>query len=230
MREAIVAVGVVLIAAGISLASDLSEPDDSPVARVPDIVHVRCEADAVRLGASTVQPQQDGVRFVVDNESKAQLFDVVLVGIDTVAAETPINPGEVTEATFAIPPGPVSLACLSGREDGRERTPAELIVLDPRGLWVSPDLGCDTSETTEVSVQYAGARETDEDPATTARRAVPGLLGTDDIVKPGYPQTRWHGDLVVVVREGETIGRITRAQDESTWRVVVEACAGSALL
>jgi hypothetical protein len=230
VRSAIVAVGVVLIAIGIGLASDLSEPETVPTVSIPDVVRVRCEPDAVRLSTTTVQPQEDGIRFVVDNESKAQLFDVLPVGLEEAAAETPITPGEVTEATFAVPPGPVTLECLSGRETGRERVPGELTIVDPRALWVSPDLGCDTSETTEVSVPYEGTPETDEDPVTTARRAVPGLIGTDEIVKPGYPQTRWHGDLMVVIREGQTIGRVTRAQDESTWRVVVEACEGSALL
>jgi hypothetical protein len=56
-----------------------------------------------------------------------------------------------------------------------------------------------------------------------------GLAQTDEIAKPGYPGTRWHGDLVVVIRDGATIGRFTRAQEQGMWSIAVTACAGSQL-
>jgi hypothetical protein len=56
------------------------------------------------------------------------------------------------------------------------------------------------------------------------------LRPSDDLRRPGYPETRWHGDLLTVVREGETIARITRAEDRGGWSVVITACRDTGLL
>lgn len=226
VRGALVTGGIVLIAVGVGIGADLGARESPPTDGVPDRVDVRCEPDSVKLAGPAVEPGPDGVRFVVDNASKARLLQVGLVGLDEPAFSVSIAQGEITEASFAIPPGPVSVRCTSAFGTAFHRPAEELIVLDPEGLWTSPDPTCPDLETVQLVAPFV---EGDETPGQTARRVVPGLEPSDDVVKPGYPETPWHGDLVVVIRDGVTIGRVTRAQNEGEWNLVVDACPEAAL-
>lgn len=227
MRGALVTGGIVLIAVGVGLGADLGAREAPSADGVPDRVDVRCEPDSVILGGPAVEPGPEGVRVVVDNASKARLLQVGLVGLDEPAFSTSIAQGEITEVSFAIPPGPVSVLCTSAFGAAFHRSAAELIVLDPDGLWTSPDPACPDLETVQLAASFAEGAET---PVQTARRVVSGLEPSDEVVKPGYPETPWHGDLVVVIRDGVTIGRVTRAQNEGEWNIVVDACPEAALV
>jgi hypothetical protein len=226
VRRAIVSAGAALIAVGVAMAGGFATHRERESLPTPGVARVVCEPDRVRLGDDTVLAQPDGVRFEIENVSRAQLLQLTLVGLDGAPIEEPIPSNRVTNTTFTIPPGPVTVACLSGRDDGRVREPALLTVLDTHDLWVSPDLSCEEIEGTSFA---APLDVPDESAVDTARRTVPGLTQTDVLAKPGYPRTRWHGDLLVVIREGETIGRVTRAEHEGGWLIDVDACTDAAL-
>lgn len=226
-RTALFAI-VVISAAGVGVvaAFALRESGSSLAARrvAPDVARVVCDTGAVRLAAVAVQASENGVRFVVENPSRAQLLQIRDPRRDSPLAELPLLAGAPSEATFAIGPGRVQVACLPDRASGGPA--AVLSILDPDDRWISPALSC--SETSSIRFQApfaAGA----EDAAQTARRTVPGIEPSDEVAKPGYPGSLWHGDLVVVIRDDRTVGRVTRAHDQGTWSVAVTACASSPL-
>ena len=221
VRRLVVVVGVVTIAAGITIAGGFSGEPDTPEASPPSVARIVCQAGGAVLRSPNVVAERDGVHLAVTNASGADLLEI-RSATDEPLAETPLDLDAATNAVFQIPPGPVTVTCGAG--DGGAGV---LQVLDPRNRWISPTLACgeDEVERAELSTE-----EIPGEPAVgTARRAVPGLRGIDELEKPGYPASLWHGDLLVVIREGEVVGRITRAQDRGLWSVVVTACPGSGL-
>jgi hypothetical protein len=226
VRRLVLVAGIVTIAAGIAAAGGLSlEP--GPAAPVfPEAARIVCQPEGTVVRTETVLARRDGVHVVVENASRAQLLEI-RSDTDAPLGEVPIAAEGTTEATFTIPPGAVTVTCESGRQDGRDRTAAVLAIVDPRDRFVPTTLACGDAELEMrefVAEEIAG-----EDPNVTAHRTVPGLRPGDRLEKPGYPATQWHGDLLVVVREGENVGRITRAQDRGLWSVVVAACPGTGL-
>lgn len=221
--------GVVSLAAavGLAVAFGLRESGISPdvLRAAPEVARVVCEGDGARLAAPVVRAGEDGVRFVVENPSSAQLLQVRRDGRGSATAELVLANGAPSEATFAIGPGAVLVACLPDRASAG--TPgSKLTIVDPADAWVSPELACSRTETRRFP---APLTDDDEGPVETTRRTLPGVAQADEIAKPGYPGTRWHGDLVVVIRDGATIGRVTRAHDQGMWSITVTACAGSEL-
>jgi hypothetical protein len=226
MRRWVLMLAIVGIAVAVAAASyGLRSGGSLEPTTVPEVARITCEPDAVRLDATSVRARADGVHVAVANLSRALYLDFTSADGET-TERLPLTPGLLEQATFALPPGRVSVACVAGRETGRPRRPATLLVVDPLGLWVSPALACDETVTIDYEVDLA---EAGEDAATTFRRSMPGLLATDQLVKPGYPRTAWHGDLLIVVRESETVGRVTRAESEGRWDVSVDACPGVGL-
>jgi hypothetical protein len=192
----------------------------------PAVALVRCETDGAVVDASVVRAGDAGVRFVVQNEARAQFLRVRPLRELGSPVDLPLAGGEPSEATLAVAPGSVRVSCLRGRASGPAPS-SELAIVDPVGLWISPELACSKVEEREFQSRFAG---TDEDAIETVRRTIRDLVSEDEIAKPGYPQTRWHGDLVVVIRDGRTIGRITRAQDKGMWTVALSACAGTGIV
>lgn len=192
----------------------------------PDVARVVCEADSVRLAASAVRAGEDGVRILVQNRSRAQLLQIRSARGGTPPVELPLVPGGPNATIVALAPGVASVTCLADRTSSRGRGSAALSILDPYELWVSPRLSCSAAEAARFETAFAAGAE---DATETAARTLAALDEHDRIVAPGYPGTRWHGDLVVVIRDGRTIARVTRAQDQGMWSVQVTACAGSRL-
>jgi hypothetical protein len=226
MRRWVLMVAIVGVAVAIAAASyGLRDGDPRVTATVPDVARITCEPDAVRLDATSVRARVDGVHVAVANLSRALYLDFTSADGES-TERLPLTPGLLERATFALPPGRVSVECVAGREMGRPRRPAALLVVDPLRLWVSPSLACEETVTMDYEVDLAVAGE---DAAATFRRSMPGLLSTDELLKPGYPRTAWHGDLLIVVRESETVARATRAESEGRWDVSVDACPGVGL-
>lgn len=224
MRRWLLTLGVVGVAVGVTAASyGLRERGSLDAAAISDVARITCEPESVRLDATSVRARPDGVHVAVANLSRALYLDITSADGES-TERLPLTPGLLEQATFALPPGRVSVACVAGREVGRPREPATLLILDPQGLWVSPQLACDETLTIDFEVALA-----DEEPSATFRRSLPGLTEADELMKPGYPQTRWHGDLLVVLREGEAVARVTRAESEGMFDVSVDACPGAGL-
>jgi hypothetical protein len=228
-REEATAAAVGLVFAA-GLVAALSFREGGPavaVSRVaPDVARVRCEPGGAVLDASAVRAGEAGVRFEVQNEANALVLRVrpqrdLGSPVDLVLAD-----GDPSEAVLAVAPGSVRVSCLEDRASGPAPA-SELAIVDPQELWISPELACSKVVEREFQSRFAGI---DEDPVETVRRTIRDLVSQDEVAKPGYPQTRWHGDLVVVIRDGRTIGRVTRAQDQGMWTVALTVCTGSGIV
>lgn len=218
--------GVVTIAAGIAVAGGFTFEGPALPEPPPMQARVECQPEGTVVRTDSVLASRDGVHIVVENASRARLLEI-RSATDEPLGEIPILTDAVTQTTFQIPPGPITVTCTAGRDTDHDRSAGVLTVLDPHDRWITLELVCpdEDLETVEFVVE-----EIPLEPApATARRAVPGLRGSDELEKPGYPGSLWQGDLVVVVREGETVGRITRAQDRGSWHVLVSACPGTGL-
>jgi hypothetical protein len=192
----------------------------------PDVARVSCEPDGAVVDASVVQAGDAGVRFVVQNASQAQFLRVRPLRELGSPVDVPLANGAPSDAVLAVAPGSVRVSCLRDRASGPAPV-AELAIVDPQDLWISPELACSKFVEREFQSRFAG---TEEDAVETVRRTIGDLVSADRIAKPGYPQTRWHGDLVVVIRDGRTIGRVTRAQDQGMWTVALSLCTGSGIV
>jgi hypothetical protein len=222
-----VAVGLLVVAAFVA-ALFLREggPAIAVSRAAPAVALVRCETDGAAVDASVVQAGDAGVRFVVQNEARAQFLRVRPQRELGSPVDLPLAEGDSSQATLAVAPGSVRVSCLRDRASGPAPS-SELEIVDPLGLWISPELACSKVGEREFQSRFAG---TDEDAVETVRRTIRDLVSEDEIAKPGYPRTRWHGDLVVVIRDGRTIGRVTRAQHQGGWAVALTVCTGEGIV
>lgn len=217
-----------LFAAGLVAALSFREGGPAVAASrvAPDVARVRCEPDGAVVDASVVRAGEGGVRFEVQNDAQAQFLRVRPQRELGDPVDLLLAPSDPNDAVLTVPPGSVRVSCLLDRASGPAPA-SELAIVDPQELWISPELACSEVVEREFQSRFGAI---DEDPVETVRRTIRDLVSQDEIAKPGYPQTRWHGDLVVVIRDGRTIGRVTRAQDRGGWTVALTACTGSGIV
>jgi hypothetical protein len=193
----------------------------------PDVARIRCAAAGPVAEDPQVRPQPDGVHLAFESDDGAQLYDVHAVGWAVGTSLGGRIARGVTEASLSVPPGRVEVRCVNDAGGYDANAPsAELTVVDPDRLWVSPDLTCGTTVRLQLD---AGPAPDSPDPEALARAALGGLLPGDTLLKPGYPGTQWHGSLMLVVREGQPIATVTQYADAGLWRVDVEVCTGNHL-
>jgi len=225
--EAVAAVVGLLFVSGLIAALFREGGPAIAASRVaPDVARVSCEPDGAVIDASVVRAGDAGVRFLVQNASQAQFLRVRPLRELGGPVDVPIANGAPSDPVLAVPPGSVRVSCLRDRSSGPAPA-SELAVVDPQALWISPELACSKVVEREFQSRFAG---TQEDSVETVRRTIGDLVSQDEVAKPGYPQTRWHGDLVVVIRDGRTIGRVTRAQDQGMWTVTLSVCSGAGIV
>ncbi len=174
-----------------------------------------------------VRPQRDGVHLAFASDDGAQLYDVHAAGWPVGTSLGGRIVRGVTETELSVPPGRIEVRCVNDAGGFDANAPkAELTVVDPDHLWVSPELTCGTTDHLELD---AGPAPDSPDPEQLARATLDGLRTGDTLVKPGYPDTQWHGDLMLVVREGRPIATVAQYADDGRWRVDVEICSGNRL-
>ena len=218
-------VGVVAIALGLAAAGGFGRDLPPPATEIARQARVVCTPDAARVETERVAALRDGVHVVVENDAGAAVLEIRSPA-DELLDDLPLSSDTPTEGILPLPPGPVSVTCVADDEDGSGGV-GVLTVVDLGDRWIPPDLACDPG--TVERHEYVTALIPEERPTETARRAVPGLRGDDVLESPGYPASAWHGDLLVVVREGQAIARIARADDNAAWHVFIEACPGAGL-
>jgi hypothetical protein len=217
--------GVIAIAAGLAVAGGFGSPDTALVRAAPRQALIVCSPDGAIARTDRVVAVRDGVHLSVENAGGADRL-AIRSASDELLGDVPVPLEGQAEATLALPPGPVSVSCSA---EGRDDPGADVLtVVDPGRRWVSPELGCD-ADTLEHAELVTGLIPA-ERARSTARRAVTGLLTTDELRTPGYPASKWHGDLLVVFRGGRPVARIARAQDGGAWHVFVESCPGEGLV
>jgi hypothetical protein len=184
---------------------------------VPDIARIVCAEHAVRVLTPEVRPQVDGVHIAVDNRSSAVALDLHHTEWergDGVGGDVGRRSGE---RGYSIEPGELLIACERPNSSYVDSPPATLTIVDPAGLWIPTEPTCAEPRRFRI----AGREPLTPD---VARRVLDGLLPSDEIVQPGYPQTPWMLPLLVVRRDGVVIASLTPLRDLN-----VEVCPDSGI-
>lgn len=216
------AAAVAVLVGGILVVGILSSGGSTP-----DVARIRCDPAGPVAKDPEVRPQADGVHLSFESDAGAQFYDVHAAGwaVGTSVGGRILR--GVTGTEVSVPPGRIEVRCVSDAGGFDANAPkAELLVVDPDHLWVSPSLSCASKDHLELD---AGPAPVAPDPERLARATLDGLRSTDTLVKPGYPDTQWHGHLMLVVRDGDPIATVAQYADGGRWRVDVEACSGSRL-
>lgn len=218
-RGVTIVVGFAIMAGGVAVATvALGGRGEAPV-----VARVVCAKEGVRAVTREVLAGSDGLHLQVVNVGSDRRYEVVSSVTPATGAAAGVLPADgVVDLRLALAPGAFEFACLRAGTD--ERLAVSLELLDPDGLWTPEALVCADPDSGVFETEYAL-----EPFATTARRALPGLQSTDRLVKPGYPDTQWHGELHVVFRDDRVVGRAVRVLNHGTWNVTVDACPGSGL-
>lgn len=216
------AAAVVLLVGGMFLVATLSSGDGTPT-----VARIRCAAAGPVTEDPEVRPQPDGVHLAFESDDGAQLYDVHAAGWPVGTSLGGRIVRGVTETELSVPPGRIEVRCVNDAGGFDANAPkAELTVVDPDRLWVSPELACGATDHLQLD---AGPAPDSPDPERLARDTLDGLRTEDALVKPGYPDTQWHGDLMLVIRDERPIATVTQYADNGRWRVDVEVCPGNHL-
>ena len=105
-------------------------------------------------------------------------------------------------------------------------------VVDPFGLWVEPSLDCETERGGVFKVENTERKTTPRSvvprkPTVMLRENVYGILETDQIIRPGYPKTQFHGEPRIVMRDAEGIAVVNIVYSVDEWELHVSRCAGA---
>ncbi|MEX0753492.1 MAG: hypothetical protein WD556_00025 [Actinomycetota bacterium] len=239
MPAAAVAIGV-FIAAGVFAYSKLGpvvDPrpagggDVSIIEGIPTSVRVICREDATYVDAPEVRPSLHGARYGVEFRihvppSEGGIASVRWLDLWDEHESSGIGGGldRHGRVVLGADPGRFEVSC-SGA-DRKMAVPAPISVVDPEGLWISPELSCADPPQVEVPLGTTPVR--DEAEAVAGR--LPGLLPGDEVIKPGYPTTSYKlGPLFIVQRGGQVVGRFTVLRPPRGWIAVLQACEGSGL-
>jgi len=228
MRSAVVrtvlavAVGALGTARGAQVRADpIPVAEDAPAV----VARVVCEEDGVLLETPVVRARRDGVHFALQNPGAAWGYEIrgetwepgVAVGGDF-RGET------AADETFSLGPGRVVVACLpTGTADISDPgvATAALTIVDPEGLYLPSDLVCGFGDQSRTEI----AASEDEDPAGVLRR-LPGIRPSDELRKPGYPDSPQMWPTFLVFRDKVAIARITGPRIGEAWRLIVNDCPG----
>ena len=177
-------------------------PTSPPSTPTPaDSVTIECGTGAPTLGATQVRAQADGVHLLVTGGVGRTLgwHDDLGGG----SAEIESDPQLVSAP---LPPGDLRLVC--GVPGAAYDRAASLTVLDPFGLYRSPEI-THVSECTGGDVDYVpGATGVNGAPIDIVRSFVRGLRATDVVELAGYDRPESESLVLRIRRDGETIGSV----------------------
>jgi len=200
------------------IASDTS-PQPVEQAEVPEVAEVVCEL--FKETKQQVRAQPNGVHLRVRNALDREIL--VLTGGDTFR----VAASETVKLTMQTPPGTTNVVCTE--QDRTKFAVVELTIVDPDGLWKSPDLECDSRDINRTDVVFdpdAGLVVVAADPTDAARAYLEPLLREgDEVESAGYPEVI--PPLVRVVREGQTVATLEFVEVEhGGWTVArVSSCS-----
>lgn len=213
-------------------------PDTPPVkdiTTIPDEARVRCTEEGVDAFTSEVRPQGDGIHILFDNQTDRRTF--YLRDADSTAPNHGgrLSPHAATEIRATFAPGEILVGCFPTQNDSpfsevEGQGFGRLSIVDPEGLWVSPEPDCtDPSKRPRVTAsEVSGPDEPDFE--SMARQYVPGVEPNDVFEHPGYPETEFHADeMLLVLRDGESIASLSFFQEQGSWKIGVRACPDSGI-
>jgi hypothetical protein len=210
---------IVVLATTIALvACSTSDPPATP--QVPPdasrVARIVCEADgSTSVATPDVVARPDGVHVRV----MSALDEPASVSIGGIGWD--VDSGESRSVT-AIPPGRATVSCWPFSEHapgGSDPVPEPITIHDPDGMFVEGELECiDGDDGTALDIRLLPSARGRRDPSITpgeARPLIGGLLDTDELLVPGYPETV-HQSLVVV-RDGRRIASVGFSFERGRW-------------
>lgn len=222
---------VVVLVALAGLATGCSGPRQVDEA-VPAVARLVCEDGGARALTPRVRAVSDGIHIEMDNEAGARGFYLRTATSAGNNQGGKLEPTGKTEIRTTMPPGDLLVGCFDGPVDPAyyEVTPeyARIAVVDPDGLWVDPAVGCETGEQNRYRAGPADGNVPD-DAESIIRSTVPYVLPTDQVIRPGYPETEWHGEPRLIVRNGSPIATVSVYAQYGRWEVAVRACPGASI-
>lgn len=197
-------------------------PDEGPA----NLAAIRCTRQGAEVENPEIVPQTDGVHLRVRARRKG-VFHAVSSDQPDVEVEARVRRRSPTELTAVLPPGDILVGCFQRPnaipDEASEDDYTTLTVQDPESLWTTTTLACD--EPVEAG-EFTGPRvDLDQPPSyeLLAVSTVPGLGPNDDLVTPGYPQTRWPFTRLMVLRDEGPVAEISFLP-RGRWNVQVVAC------
>jgi hypothetical protein len=192
--------------------------DGEPAAPMPITAIMRCTADGTELDTPTVGVQPDGLHIDAENLAQATEIDVAIDGGQTVLGNLAFRSIQREIVIVPVPPGQAEIACRRPEGGSVSGGPAEhpdlfvpIQILDPDGLYVSPDLSCALSDQKELRGHFDVTTLFAIGSESLVRRKVTGIQPHDVVELTGYPDSTDLGDLGDswrVVREGKVVAQI----------------------
>jgi hypothetical protein len=197
------------------------------VAAPADVGRIVCETNAIRIETPEVRAFADGVHFVLENPGDVWGLLFHPRSWDYGQAEGVTFHDDVMDDISAMPPGSVTVACLPTSRasyDDPEAATATISIVDPDGLYVPWNLTCGFGEQFRMRIPAS-----DDSGPTDVLRRVPGVLLSDELRSPNFPESPQHWPTFVVDRDGEAIARIQGPWIDGSWELIVNACPGSGI-
>jgi len=192
-----------------------------------EFAHIACESDTVRLDTPVVRAHAEGVRVVFENPGGAWGFELHPTSFGYFQGMGDKLPEGIAEQTWTIPPGEVIVACVPSarsRYYDPDVKSATFTVVDPVGLFVSLTLECGFGSQFRFKIAAA-----DDTGPSEVFRQVPGVQVSDELRKPGYPESPQHWPTFMVFRDDVAIARIGGPFLEGEWNLFVDACPGTGI-
>jgi hypothetical protein len=198
---------------------------------IPNLARVVCRQNETVVKTPRVQPQQDGIHIQVANEGRFRVF-YIRNARDEGQNHGGRLGGAMEEVKTTMPPGEMWFGCFRKANDAPYTERAEefgsITIVDPNRLWTDPQLEC-RLESGGRFTNGPASGAAPGDPEGIIRDVVPDVRAEDEMVKPGYPGTEFHGELRMIVRDDEVIASADVHQQLSRWEVTVDRCVGASI-
>ena len=166
-------------------AAAVSATDVTPYP--PSAAMISCDAVTTEVEMPVIQPQADGVHFVIRTPTSSRLSFLLGDGREWLHVQD-VRGGE-TDVVRPLPTGSVTVAC-GGADTPPPDSGKRLRILDVNGLWVNPGSTPDCDGFAGSFPLYGADAHGDAGPPADAARRVfeaAGLPG--DVVQAGYPES-----------------------------------------
>lgn len=159
-----------------------------------------------------VRPQRDGVHLLVENRTAHDLG--ISIRQDSGGGGDNADRG-TSEIVWPIAPGSAEVLCTGNEGISDNSGWRSLEILDPKGLWVPPEVDC--GPLGGVSVGHGdyieGVKGDPRDPVLIAAERFAPLEPGDEVQRAGYPEA--DNPLVRVVRDGQVTDVVEYIRDDA---------------